>query len=158
MKKREEMESLKKEIAELEEKSSQLQHQSFELSEKRNKVAAEIILEENLLAGTAWEFKRSGNNTVYLEYNGHIKDDEFSKVVEIAWGGWHSWFELEPGIQIRFDDSEVSIHFDDAKMLLPFAKKFNLKLSGQTIVNELRDLKRQVAALEAINHQLNLKA
>ena len=89
MKKREEMESLKKEIAELEEKSSQLQHQSFELSEKRNKVAAEIILEENLLAGTAWEFKRSGNNTVYLEYNGHIKDDEFSKVVEIAWGGWH---------------------------------------------------------------------
>ncbi len=156
MNKRDQLLTLKNQIQKIENNISNLQNESYELRDKRDTIASEVILEENLLEGTTWEIESFEGRT-YLTYKGNIRDAEFAQVADLTWSGWHSWFSLEEGIQIRFDDSVASLHFDDPKLLVPFAKRHKIIVSGQQIVDRLRELKREASALEAINHQFNLK-
>jgi hypothetical protein len=79
---------------------------------------------------------------------------EFIK--ELARTDYHSWFEITDGIQLRFDDNDISISFKETKQVMPFVKKNGLKIFGTGITDRLAKLKRDAVALETIVHQFNL--
>lgn len=152
---RTQIEELTTRIKTLEDQSANLQVEAFELRQKREELIAQMILEEKMLLNTEWDLSLDGNNGASLSYKDtNANSMEFIK--ELARTDYHSWFEISDGIQIRFDDNDISISFKETKQLMPFAKKNGLKVSGTGITDRLNKLKRDVAALETIVHQFNL--
>jgi len=149
------IEELTTKIKDLEDRSANLQVESFDLRQKREELIARMIVEEKLMHDTEWELTIDHNSTASLSLK---KDDNgnMDYVTELARTDYHSWIEISDGISLRFDDSEISISFKDSKLVIPFAKKNGLKISGNTLTGRLAQLKRDVAALEIICHQFSL--
>jgi hypothetical protein len=143
-------------INDLEMKSANLQTDAFNLRQEREQLLAKMILEENLLANTRWEIQMSGNNIPHLEFLDAGKSTSMEVIEELARKDYHCWFDLISGIQLRFDDNEVSLHFKESKQIMPFVKRCELKLTGTGISDRLSELKREVSALELIVHSFNL--
>ncbi len=78
------------------------------------------------------------------------------KVMEMARQDYHSDFNLTEGIRIRFDDSNISLHFKDNKALVPFITKYGLVINGTSIRDRLAKLKREISVLELVCHQFKL--
>ena len=142
-------------IKDLEDKSANLQVESFALRQKREELIATMIVEEKLMADTEWDLTLDGNAGANLSYK---ETDSVSMefIKELARTDYHSWFEITDGIQLRFDDNDISISFKETKQVMPFVKKNGLKISGTGITDRLSKLKRDAAALETICHQFNL--
>ncbi len=77
-------------------------------------------------------------------------------LLKLSKDDFHSRFELSDGIMLRFDDDEISISFKENRQLMPFIKKYGLKVSGNKIADKLAKLKRDVAALEVVCHTFNI--
>lgn len=142
-------------IADLEEQSANLQVESFSLRQKREELIATMIVEDKLLFGTEWDLTLDGSSGAQLSYKeSESKSMEFIK--ELARTDYHSWFEITDGIQLRFDDNDISITFKETRQVMPFVKKNGIKISGSGITDRLAKLKRDAVALETIVHQFNL--
>jgi len=151
-----ELDALDTEIEALEDHASSLGAQAYELRSKRDALISQAILEEKLLADSTWEIQsQGGSSSSYLEFTGNW-EGSMQKIREMARKDYHSSFSLMDGVDLRFDDNDMTIQFADPKLILPFAKKNNLKLSGANITDRLAKLKREVAALETLVHQFNL--
>jgi hypothetical protein len=143
------------EIKELEEEASDLGVKAFGIRQKREELIAQMILEERLLSDTDWDLSLDGGNGASLSYKDTSPNNmEFIK--ELARTDYHSWFEISDGIQLRFDDNDISLTFKESKQLMPFAKKNGLRINGAGIKDKLSKLKRDVAALETICHQFGI--
>jgi hypothetical protein len=141
-------------IKELEDQAANLQVDSFGLRQKREELIAQMILEEKLLSDTDWDLSVGSGDAVLSYKDTSPNTMEFIK--ELARTDYHSWFEISDGIQLRFDDSDISLSFKESKQLMPFAKRNGLRISGAGIKDRLSKLKRDVVALETICHQFNL--
>lgn len=152
---RKQIEELTDKIKSLEDQSANLQAEAFGLRQDREELIAQMILEEKLLANTEWDISLDGSSGAELSYkeNGSTAM-EFLK--ELARTDYHSWFEISDGIQVKFDDNDISITFKETKQVMPFVKKNGLKISGSGITDRLNKLKRDAVALETIVHQFNL--
>ena len=147
---------LSAQIKELEDQASNLQVDAFGLRQKREELISQMILGEKLLSDTEWDLVIGiGGSDSVLSYKDTSPNDiEFIK--ELARTDYHSWFEISDGIQLRFDDNDISISFKESKQLMPFVKKNGMRINGTGIKDRLSKLKRDVAALETICHQFNL--
>lgn len=143
------------EIKELEEEATNLGVQSFDLRQKREELIAQMIMEEKLLSDTDWDLSLDGNAGASLSYKDSSPND-MKFIKELARTDYHSWFEISDGIQLRFDDNDISLNFKESKQLMPFAKKNGLRINGTGIKDKLAKLKRDVAALETICHQFGI--
>jgi len=154
---RDKLKEIDQELDLIDEQKQKLDNQSFDLVVKRHAIVAKLILDETLLENTTWTIKTSSLSS-YLEYNGGRTDiPAMKEISEIASVGFHSTFELSPGVRIQFDDNKVSLKFDDNKLVLAFATKHKLKVLGTNITDQLRKLQRQISGLEALCHIFNLK-
>lgn len=151
---KEQIQDLTLKIKELEDQSASLQVDAFTLRQRREEVIAQMILDEKLLADTSWDlsFDSSGVSLSYKE----SESDSMEFIKELARTDYHSWFEIADGIQLKFDDNDISLSFKETKQLMPFVKKNGLKISGTGITDRLNKLKRDVVALETVVHQFNL--
>jgi hypothetical protein len=144
------------EIKNLEDEAANLQTTSFSLRQKREELIAQMILEEKLLSDTDWDLSvGGGSGDAVLSYK-ETSPNTLEFIKELARTDYHSWFEIQDGIQLRFDDSDISLSFKESKQLMPFAKRNGLRISGAGIKDRLAKLKRDVVALETICHQFNL--
>jgi hypothetical protein len=149
------IEELSGKIKELEDQAANLQVESFGLRQKREELIATMIVEDKLMADTEWDLTLDGSTGAHLSYkDGESDSMEFIK--ELARTDYHSWFEITDGIQLRFDDNDISISFKETKQVMPFVKKNGLKIFGTGITDRLAKLKRDAVALETIVHQFNL--
>jgi hypothetical protein len=142
-------------IAELEEQSANLQVESFSLRQKREELIATMIVEDKLLLKTEWEITLDGSSGAQLSYK-ESGSDSMDFIKELARTDYHSWFEITDGIQLRFDDNDISITFKETRQVMPFVKKNGIRISGSGITDRLAKLKRDAVALETIVHQFNL--
>jgi len=150
------IDELERQIQNLENRAADLSVEAHTLRTEKDTLIAQAILEEKMLDDTTWEIQANGaGGYSYLEFIG-VVEGMMEEVQKLARKDYHSTFELQDGIALRFDDSDITIMFNDPKMILPFAKKNNLKLSGTSITDRLAKLKREVAALESLVHQFNL--
>lgn len=143
------------EIKELEEEATNLGVQAFDLRQKREELIAQMIMEEKLLSDTDWDLSLDGNAGASLSYKDSSPND-MKFIKQLARTDYHSWFEISDGIQLRFDDNDISLNFKESKQLMPFAKKNGLRINGTGIKDKLAKLKRDVAALETICHQFGI--
>ncbi len=149
------IEELSSLIKKIEDEAARFHAEGYNLRQQRAGLIARMLVEEKLMEGTEWEMTLDHNSIARLSLK---KDDEgkMNYVEDLARDGWHSSFEIESGVTLQFDDNEISIEFQSAKMMIPFAKKNGMKVSGTTLTNKLSQLKRDVAALEIVCHQFNL--
>jgi hypothetical protein len=153
---REQIEQSQVIIKELEEQSSKIGEEAYQKMISRNDLVRQLIIEESLFKGTEWEVMLY-NNVPHLEFIGSRGEPPMQEISSMLKMGWHSDFEMETGISIHFDDNEVTIHFDEIKSIIPFAKQYQLVLQGQGLGARLQKLKREVAALEILCHQFGVK-
>lgn len=143
------------EIKELEDEAANLGVKAFDLRQKREELIAQMILDEKLLDDTDWDLSLDGGSGASLSYKDSSPNDmQFIK--ELARTDYHSWFEISDGIQLRFDDNDISLTFKESKQVMPFAKKNGMRINGTGLKDKLSRLKRDVAALETICHQFGL--
>lgn len=143
------------EIKELEDTAANLGVKAFDLRQKREELIAQMILDEKLLSDTDWDLSLDGGAGASLSYRDSSPND-MKFIKELARTDYHSWFEISDGIQLRFDDNEISLSFKESKQLMPFAKKNGLRVNGTGIKDKLSKLKRDVVALETICHQFGI--
>jgi hypothetical protein len=160
MKLLDEIEDLGKRIDEMDERSSELGHQAWEMRRRREELIAQLILEEDLLSGSTWDVELgnyAASSGTYLNYTGRLQDGStMKKVVDLARDDYHSTFDLTEGVTVRFDDNDITLTFKEGRMILPFVQKYGLVINGTSIQDKLAKLKRDVAALELVCHQLKL--
>lgn len=142
-------------IKDLEDQSANLQVESFALRQKREELIATMIVEDKLMRDTEWDLTLDGSSGAHLSYK-ESQTNSMEFIKELARTDYHSWFEITDGIQLRFDDNDISISFKETKQVMPFVKKNGLIISGSGITDRLAKLKRDAAALETIVHQFNL--
>jgi hypothetical protein len=150
---REKIASLTTEISALEDRAANLQVDAWALRQERDELIAQLILDEKMLAGTTWELALG--DITNLSYSETVPG-ELDTIKSLIRTDWHSSFELEEGIELHFDDSEVSLIFKDPKQVLSFLRKNKLIIGGNKVADRLNHLKREVEALEIVSHQFNL--
>lgn len=157
MSKREDFAINQSKILELNSQADSIRDTSYERETANQALVPQIIEEEKLLNGSTWVLK-TGRHSPYLEYLGSIKDEEMSKIVELTCNSYHSSFVFEKGIEIFFDDSRVSLQFDDLKQIPMFIKKMGIIIDIAPIRAALQKLRKDSLVLEMICHQLQLIA
>jgi hypothetical protein len=123
----------------------------------RTNVVLRIIKEEKLLHGTEWEIETSANNNIFISYAGTRGDKLMKPISDLCTYGWHDHFDLGGGIKIHFDDSDVTLSYDNVQDITVFAQQQKLKIKGTNVTDNIKQLKRKAAALEVIAHQFNIK-
>lgn len=142
---------------ELNEKHSELSLQESGLNESRDLLIKEILIEEKPFEGTKWElFLGPMNNNIYLQYLEGNKD-KIEEIHQLCFTFWHASFEIQNGIFLRFNDGDYSLTATEFRQLINFAKKQNLTIVAADIEDKVRKLSRQLASLQEICHQFNLK-
>lgn len=142
-------------IKELEDESANLTVKAFDIRQKREELIAQMMVDEKLFSDSDWDLSLDGGSGATLSYKDSSPNNmEFIK--ELARTDYHSWFEISDGIQLRFDDNDISISFKESKQVMPFAKKNGMRINGTGLKDKLSKLKRDVAALETICHQFGL--
>lgn len=150
---RERIELLSEQVKDLEDRSANLQVDAWTLRQERDELIAQLILDEKMLAGTTWDLALGDiTNLSYKETN----PGELEGIKSLIRVDWHSTFELEEGVELHFDDGEISLIFKDPKQVLSFIRKNELIIGGAKVADRLNNLKREVAALEIVAHQFNL--
>jgi hypothetical protein len=153
---REQIQQISKEIETLYEASGGLQKLAWDKTQAREILISQCITEEKLLQDTNWELDLGGGSATYLTYSGITPGTTMETILDMARHDWHSRFTVQEGISFHFDDSEISLHFVESKMILPFAQKHGMIIDGSGVQNQLARLKRDAAALELICHQFSL--
>jgi hypothetical protein len=142
-------------VEEFNKQADELRASAYSLEKDSCNLISILIEKEKMLAGTSWELivnKKSAN----LEFQGNLKSPEMQKIFELTWNGYHSCFTLNDGIDLYYDDSRISIQFDELKLVAPFIKKMEIVLDASGIRDDLHKLRRDLSALEMICHQLQL--
>jgi hypothetical protein len=156
----EEIKDMGKRIEALDDRSAELGHQAWDLRRQREELIAKLIIEEDLFSGTTWDVELGNfvsSSGAHLNYTGLLVDNSpMKKIADMARKEYHSTFELTVGVNVRFDDNGISLTFKEGKMMLPFVEKHGLVINGTSIQDKLAKLKRDVAALELVCHQLKL--
>ena len=154
---REQLDKIDSDLKALRDKQAELSEQEYNLSEERQKLISALLVEEKPFDGTEWELMLGSNNNAYLLYiAGNHKHME--EVRDLCFRSWHDSFELQEGIELHFDDGKYSLHFNDPRQLSIFAQKQNFIIVAPDIVDNVRQLSKQLTTLQELVHQFNLKA
>jgi hypothetical protein len=149
---------LDQKIKKLDERQNLISDEISKITEQQYTILQQIIQEEKLLQDTNWELKLNGDR-VYLTCLDSRADESSSLhcLDTLLNNTYHYSFNLEEGSEIRFDDNQISIHFDENRLATPLIKKYGLKVSSGTVAGKLLALKRQMNQLEILAHQFNIK-
>lgn len=156
MDKREQLKSIKEKIDSLSNQTSDISKEIWEWSEKQSSTICEIILEDKLLEGTHWTLS-TGTYQTQLDYAGKLEDQDKIDKIEKLWSGDYADLFLEPGMTLHVNDEGAYLQFDDPKLMPAFVQKHKLIVDGGQIIKRLRELRREISALEVICHQFNIK-
>jgi GTP-sensing pleiotropic transcriptional regulator CodY len=151
-------EEINEQIKKLDDQSNLIYNEIATLNEEQAKIIQTIIKTEKALEGSSWELKLN-NDRVYLVCLDKREDagNPLRSIDVLINNTYHYSFNLEEGVEIRFDDDEISIHFEENKLAMPCIKQYKLKVTSGTIATKMQALKRQVNQLELIAHQFNIK-
>lgn len=141
------------------------------------KSIVDIALEENMLEGTTWELKVLSSEAhlkcqdLLNEEGGKLTEFRklvaYSRVVADRSGDDPSdtdtlyvnvTFDEEKEIELASNNNTVSLYFKQNKDILPFCKKYKLKLITNNVSKRFVDLKKQLKYLELLVHELDIRS
>ncbi len=157
MTKREELQTILKQIEILDAQAADCWAKIEPLSTIRNDLGIQIVSEEKLLKGTKWILSSFGNPK--LEIEGSLESQpQLADLKKLLGLDIFSSIDFESGIKLNGSFEDISFQFDDPKLMANFVKRMDLVINSNGLVKQLHTLKRQTAALEDLCHMLNLKA
>jgi hypothetical protein len=141
-------------VVDLEDKSAILQGEAWNLRQEKDELIAKLILDEKMLANTNWDLTLGDiTNLIHKE----VTPGAMDKITELIKAEYlYSTFELEPGVTLHFDEDNVTLSFEDAKLVMPFIRRNGMIIQGSRVTDRLNSLKREIVALETVCHQFNL--
>lgn len=152
-----ELAAINKEISDLDESISKLHEKSFPLEEKQRKIIVSEIIDKKMLTDSMWEIEPYSGGSICLNYKGDIEDPIMAPIANLSKNHWYHPYDLAEGVELRLDNSYITLLFDDPKKIPRFMATFKITVDGVGILNRLRELRREISALEMICHQLELK-
>lgn len=121
------------------------------LCDQKNLLIKDLILEEKMLAGTEWLLVLDKySNNIELEYITSRHEGKVDEISTLLGAGYHDLFELQPGIEIRFDDNDVLLTFKNSTQVYSFVKKNEMKLDCKTFISKVEALRNQLQSLEEL--------
>jgi hypothetical protein len=156
---KEQYQKFRDEINALDVQSSILQDKIYALSQKQFDIIVSLIQEDKLLQGAPWKLVASSGDRIWLQYSIATVHGNcpHSRLKDILGTEPPYAFDIEPNTELRFEDSHVSIHFDNNDMIKPFIKKYGLVIDGSGIGGKLQGIRHQLNQLEKIIHQFGIK-
>jgi hypothetical protein len=156
MLKRKEIEKLSQSFKALEEKQDKLSDEQDALNKKLDVLLSDLLLEEDILKDSEWRFVSPGATNI--DYVGDINTDPlYNNILSLLPNKNYTWIQLEDGIHLSLDEEYFSISFDELHKIIPFSNKYKIKISGKSIIDRLREIKREASQLEKICHQFQIK-
>jgi hypothetical protein len=138
---REKRNKLKNEIKELQKKTSKLIKKEYELGAELNSINLGILIEEDILSKINWVLPSSFGITKKdiclqggITYN--TKDGE--KLSELFEDNYHCEKELQNGVILRFDDSEMTLIIKK-EIVDKVIKEYKLKINTENIDKAIKD-------------------
>lgn len=150
---KEELQGLDVAIAAVQEKSDSLQQESVQLHERRTRAILRYLHEEKLLAGTVWQVRTKtlwqGGNEIVFDLLTKLSDEAEHLLRE----DWHSSFQLEEGVVIRFDDNDVTLAVEPSANLGAIAQKYGLSIDTTCLQVSIDNIRAFMGALERLSEQ-----
>lgn len=143
-------------LKDLETKVEALHEEEYPLYLKRHETVQRLLDEEKPLRGTEWTLKFNYDGHLFLEFDGHRFDDNMKEVHELCSTSWHADFKLEEGVSLDFNDTIVSLRFEDPSKIADAAKRHGLKVSSSNLEERAEMLRRELAGLALVSAQLGL--
>jgi hypothetical protein len=147
---REEYQALLPKIKDIEERAGNLRVEEGLANEKREDLIRVIINDEKLLQLTSWVLDWQQEELVLLA-EADVRNPKIAALQKLCWNGWHSSFELEDGIDLYFDDSKISIGFQDSSRAPLFIRSSGLVINRKQLHQRELELKKQLCALEKLH-------
>lgn len=148
---KEDLQALDARIAAMEEQSTALSQQSYQLSMEREAVLKRYVLEAKLLNGTVWSVQLHRQKPD-LVLDCHQKLPE--EAMTLLRSGWHSSFELEEGATINFDDNDITLRLKPEVNVGTMATKYGLVIKVDEVVKQIELLQTQLDAMQKLLGQL----
>ena len=134
-------------IKTIEKDIEQIDKQRRALQVKRDVLSAEIetVRLHNIKAGdmlgmAVWSFSIQHSFAQNKEgINLSARNKKLAKLGKILGDEYHTEENFEKGINIQFDDGEVTITFSSTRVAVAFIKKYNLELNFKQIEEEISD-------------------
>ncbi len=140
MTKREELENVIKQLNDITSKHEKLYEESFNLSNKRQDLGFDVLLEEKLLKGTKWEvFYHDYKDSEYfkLDYVGEADDEQMNKVSRLLKMHHHDRANINRFITLKLDDSDASIEFKKIEALKQFIIDYEIVVSFDNLKEKI---------------------
>jgi len=134
-----------------------IEEQMTNVMNKLNLLYVKLILEEGVINEIKWSVN------IYVS-NGRLSSfilkgdvDKAATITEILKPNYHSSFEMEPGVRLIFDDSDMSISFSDLQTGLSFILKYNINIDTKPITGLLSSLQNSIDSIKKFEDQLKAK-
>ena len=151
------VEGLKKQIEEyksliedLRVKGQVLSNQREELDKKSEETKIQYVLQSGILAEAVWEVQRLSMSPKFTLYG---KDKHFKKLCEMLQSDYHCHLEIEPGVELHFNDWDINLTFTNASKALEFITTYKLKLKLESFLEEREELKNRLNSVEKFLEQ-----
>lgn len=158
MNNRDKLQLIKDNMKSLEDQSSKLSHDLWAKNTNYRQLIGAIILEEKMLEGTHW-YLDPGFYQTQLNLSGKIEDGPKIERLEQLFLTSSDYEDiiLVTGVTFHLNNESGYLSFDDPKLMPTFVQTHKLIVDGAAISKRLRELKRELSALELVCHQFNIK-
>lgn len=144
-------------IVKQQEKELYTQQQSIE--KKLQTLYVKRVLEENIINEAEWIILCN------VSHKGHIssfrlsanikKDNDFKILRKYFELSYHYSVELLPGVDLRFDDGDLDIYFNNLQTGLSFLSKYITNIDISPITKHISLLQNNLEAIKLFEQQIN---
>ena len=145
-----EVEEIKSAIDQFEKERETFEERGFELRAKLNDAQRRYMSETKLLSRIKWLLYTGYTDDSLTLRAFSSSDPEARKFEEFANKGWHYAYQTgdELGTEIRADDGQLTIKFDDPKNLAKFVRLYDIKLDLVQLKERQADLETKLLAVD----------
>jgi len=134
-----------------------LEKRIIDTMDKLNLLYVKLILEEGLINEIKWSvnLRIVGGSLSSFRLIGDI--NKAKAIKEILKPDYHCSFEMIPGVRLIFDDSEMSIAFNDLQIGLSFILKYSINIDTKPITEQISSLQNSIDTIKKFEDQLQGK-
>lgn len=149
---RSQLEKLSKHLDVLKTQSTEIWNEIHDVEKQHADLIVKIILAEGLLVNSEWYLNTqySSNTIECINYDSLNMKTVMNLARDTSGGSYHFSITIEEDIELRFDDSDISLTFGSSQKLGEFVKLHNLKIDVLSIKEKLTRLKSEISNLEQV--------
>ncbi len=150
--KREEFQTVKNRITEIDEKIQNLKEKQQPLFKREKELVADIIVEEEILQRSKWKVKISPDQVVYLSLIGHWRS-EAKALTDLIWSDFHCNFFFPKEhkyslLEISYEDNELLLYQNGHGHILEVADELGLDYVIDDVQDQINRYRKKADRLK----------